>query len=190
MAETKNRPGRKAVADPKNPHGFEADGKTPKAPHGFLENGNPRVHPKIETNLDELSLDFLSAPVEVPADVLAKAAPARNRDEKQQAVDTAVAALYDAYKANGKPKDWADAKTPKKMYPTTPRGVAGLKKLLGRAADYHSVAIRYGTPVKLSKTIANPDAEARKTTPTVKIELVGIVFTVRDKREKATSNKA
>jgi hypothetical protein len=183
---TPARRGRKAVENPDAPHGYEDDKKTPKAPHGFLENGKPRVHPKVDTSVEDLSLDFLSAPMDIPAEILAKTAPARARDEKQQGIDKVVGLMYDAYKAAGKPKAWDDPKTPKKMYPVPARAVAGIKRLIGRAGDYHAVAIRYGTPVRLEKTIANPDEAARKTTPTVKIEVVGIVFTVKDRRPKTT----
>lgn len=123
-----------------------------------------------EYDFSALSVDLLASPAAVPAQVGAAAAPARVRDERQQAMDKVVKQLHNDWIAADRPAAWSAQ--PKTMYAVDPKAVEGLKYLIDRAGSYHGVAIRYGKPVR--------DQNGR--------ELV--VFAVKDRRPRKQGDEA
>jgi hypothetical protein len=184
--ETQARRGRKPVENKDAPHGMDDQGK-PNAPYGYLANGKPRVFPQATAEVDALSLDMLAAPEEVPAELVSKSAPARARDEKQQTMDRLVADLHKAWTDAGSPAAWD--KMPKKSYAVPASTVDGLKKLINRAADYHGIAVRFGTPVPTVRQVRNPRFGQENQPPTVNAQLVLISFAAKDKRERKSPAK-
>lgn len=182
MTDTQTvRRGRKAVENKDAPHGY-TDGK-PNAPYGYLANGKPRVSAPAP-EVDALSADMLAAPEEVPADLVSRTAPARARDEKQQAIDNVVKALHEAWVAAGSPAAWE--KMPKKSYTVPASQVEGVKRSISRAADFHQVAAKFGTPLPVVREVRNPKYGQENQPETIKARLVMIPFAAKDKRERKT----
>jgi hypothetical protein len=185
--QTATRRGRKPVENPDFPHGKDDKGKA-LAPYGLLENGKPRVFPKPGEGLAGIDAGFLGAPETVPAELEAKAAPARARDERQRAIDGVVGKLHADWVAKGKPAAWD--KMPKVSYPVTPAAVGDLRKAISRAADFHGIAVRFGTPVPVVREIPNPRRAENGQPPTVKANLTMVTFAAKDKRERKPSTPA
>jgi hypothetical protein len=185
MAETQTRPrGRKPVENKDAPHGMDDQGK-PNAPFGYLANGKPRVSAPATVDVEALSLDLLNAPEDVPAELVKKTAPARARDEKQQAMDRVVSELHQEWIDAGSPSDWD--RMPKKSYPIPASAVEGLKKLVTRAGDFHGLAIKWGTPIPTVREVRNPRYGQENQPATVKAQLVLISFAAKTRRERKAS---
>jgi hypothetical protein len=116
-----------------------------------------------------LSLDLLTAPAEVTHELASMAAPTRARDERQVAIDKIVIELHKEYEEAGKPDTWA--KMPKRSYHVDPRAADTLRMLVRRAANFYSLSVRFGSPVR--------DRDGREI----------VVFGVRDQRTKAAKGK-
>jgi hypothetical protein len=184
---TPTRRGRKAVENPDFPHGKDEKGNA-KAPYGLLENGKPRVFPKPGAGLEGIGAEFLGAPEAVPAELESKTAPARARDERQQAIDGVVAKLHADWTAKGKPAAWD--KMPKVSYPVTPAAAGDLRKAINRAAEFHGIAVRFGTPVPVVREVPNPRRSEPGQPATVKANLTMVVFAAKDKRPRKPSTAA
>lgn len=119
-------------------------------------------------DLDKLSMDVLNAPQAVDETLAARVAPQRARDEKQVAIDNVVKRVHSDWLRASKPGKWAQM--PKVRYNLHPSTVEGFKYLVRRAADYHGVAIKWGTSVR--------DQHGNEV----------VVFAVRDRRPRESSD--
>lgn len=143
--------------------GVTATGAQPKRP------GRKPGQKAKEYDFGGLDVSLLANPGAVDETLAARTAPQRARDERQVAMDGVVNKIHNDWIAVGRPQKWAQM--PKVSYTIPPRAVEGFKYIVRRAADYHGVAIKWGTSTKDSKT-----------------GLERIVFAVRDRRQRETAD--
>lgn len=126
----------------------------------------PGAKPR-EWDYTGLTLDVLSKPAEVGADLASMTAPTRARDERQVQIDKIVAGLYKEWTNEGKPERWAQM--PKKSYHVDPKAADTLRMLVRRAANFLGYAVKFGRPVH--------DQHGREI----------VTFGVRDQRQRSKS---
>jgi hypothetical protein len=176
-AHDKPKRGRSAPMDPDAPHGRDENGE-PLAPHGYLGNGKPRRYPVVRTDHPDLTIDMLTMGIEAPPeDIQDQTAPARARDEQQMAMDELAERLYDKWAREGKPATWPALLASKVVagYWVAPDAVAGLKKIVDKAADYHGHRARWGTLANRSRSMEQDGK-------------VFASFAIVDKRSPGTEN--
>jgi hypothetical protein len=119
-------------------------------------------------DFDGLNPAMLAEPHVVDDSLAARTAPQKVRDERQIAMDTVVKRLHNQWIAAERPNRWAAM--PKARYDIPVKAVEGFQYIVRRAADYHGVAVKWGTPVR------NTDGN------------VVIVFAIRDRRVRDTAD--
>jgi len=137
-----------------------------------------------------LTADFLSAPIsldmtEAP-DYVKATAPMRKRSARQQAMDTTVASLNEAWQKAGRPSVWGAIVNAKVVayYFLPPEEVSDFKRLVNRAKLLHNLRIKWGSDV-----VTTPELIARFNLPAEYEGRALISFAAMDKRPRNTSGE-
>jgi hypothetical protein len=131
------------------------------------QRGRKKGQPAKEYDFSGLDTRVLLNPGRVSDEVASRVAPQRARDERQVAIDSVVKRVHNDWLEKGQPNKWPAM--PKVRYDLPPQAVEGFKYLVRRAADFHGVAVKWGTPTRNQEGL----------------EIV--VFAVRDRTRKGAS---
>ena len=135
-----------------------------------------------ETVKPELAASFItSGGFMLPADLTEETAPVRARSDKQTAMDAKVKELHTAWVKAGKPSTWDGQSKVAATYFIQPNLAADLHKLVNRAAAYHGLRVRMGTPFKVSEKHVS-----RYGLPANYLGREAVTFAVLDKRPRTT----
>lgn len=134
---------------------------------------------------EKAELDFINGGVIMLSPELAEAsAPVRARSDKQVAMDGKVETLHGLWVKANKPNTWDKMVGAKCVatYFSEPERSADLHKLIDRAATFHKVRVRYGTPFKATEKLVS-----QYKLPENYVGREVISFAIMDKRPRATS---
>jgi hypothetical protein len=140
----------------------------------------------VRPDTSAFDLNAIAGAVAAPAEVITLSQPTVERKPEQLAMDKVVERAHAAWVKAGRPSAWA--KMPVVTYYLDPTHVEGYKYLIRRAADFHGIRPRFGTPTRVTRSLIGKLAAAGTVLP---VEYEGreiLAWAAMDKRPRVTSD--
>lgn len=132
----------------------------------------------VRPDTSGIDLAAIADAVVAPAEVRDLAAPKLERKPEQLAMDKVAERAHEAWVKAGRPAAWP--KMPVITYYLNPTHVEAYKYLIRRACDFHGTRPRFGSPARVSESLAakigHPDYTGREI----------LAWAVLDKRPKTS----